>query len=227
MLMTCAPVTLRSPVKWIKCFWFHFNQSKEANHHRVTTHDRSLHSCVNTRPNDEQCVYKYFYSGWFRPWTHRGWAPAAVARFSWCWRSERHGEEQAVETRQRNLDPLRQNLSRGRFSKVFLFSHRRNFEANRFSDSYLALQFHPAALLLGLQLLGLVLFDALQETVPALWVLHMLNTHVDPLGQDPAPVRVQSINMAILKIIIYPSSQVVLALDVKQWCCHCPWLFPH
>lgn len=54
---------------------------------------------------------------------------------------------------------------------------------------YLALQFHPAALLLGLHLLGLVLFDALQETVSALRVLHVLNAHVDPLGQDSAPVK--------------------------------------
>lgn len=55
--------------------------------------------------------------------------------------------------------------------------------------SYLTLQFHPAAILLGLHLLSLVLFDALQETVPALWVLHMLNAHVNPLGQDLAPVK--------------------------------------
>lgn len=33
------------------------------------------------------------------PWTRRGWAPAAVARSSSWRRSERHGEEQAVETR--------------------------------------------------------------------------------------------------------------------------------
>lgn len=52
---------------------------------------------------------------------------------------------------------------------------------------YLALEFHPAALLLGLHLLGLVLLDALQETVPAHRVLHVFNAHVDPLGQDSAP----------------------------------------
>lgn len=34
--------------------------------------------------------------------------------------------------------------------------------------SYLALQFHPGALLLGLQLLALIFLNALQEAVPAL-----------------------------------------------------------
>lgn len=121
MLMTCAPVTLRSPVKWIKCFWFHLNQSKEANHHRVTTHDGSLHSCVNTQQNDEQCVYKYFYSGWFRPWTHRGWAPAAVAHFSWCWRSEHHGEEQAVETKEKFRPTETKSFKGSIFQSFFCF----------------------------------------------------------------------------------------------------------
>lgn len=54
---------------------------------------------------------------------------------------------------------------------------------------YLALELHPAALLLGFHLLGLVLLDALQEAVSALRVLHVLDAHVDPLGQDSAPVE--------------------------------------
>lgn len=58
--------------------------------------------------------------------------------------------------------------------------------------TYLTLQVHPGAVHLGLLLFGLVLFDALQETVSALWVLHVLNAHVDPLGQDPAPVTAET-----------------------------------
>lgn len=38
----------------------------------------------------------------------------------------------------------------------------------KMSILYLAFQFHPGALLLGLHLFGLVFFDALEEAVPAL-----------------------------------------------------------
>lgn len=53
--------------------------------------------------------------------------------------------------------------------------------------AYLALQLHPGVLGLGLQLSLLVLLDALQEALSALRVLHMLDTHVNSLGQDLAP----------------------------------------
>lgn len=171
--------------------------------------------CVNRLECNNQHVYKYFYFvKSFMPWTHRGSAPAAEARFSWCWQSDIRWEEQAVETKHDG-----KYTTRATSNKLHLW-HSDHWLKNRFSwktlcatlksndiyciyirklfwdksnfttkTVYLALQFHPAALLLGLHLLGLVLFDALQETVPALWVLHMLNAHVDPLGQDSAPVK--------------------------------------
>lgn len=55
------------------------------------------------------------------------------------------------------------------------------------APSYLALELHPGAVLLGLQLLGVVVSDTLQEAGATHWVLHMLNAHVDLLGQDLAP----------------------------------------
>lgn len=80
---------------------------------------------------------------------------------------------------------------------------------------YLTLQFHPGALLLGLHLLGLVNFDALQETVPALWVLHMFNAHVDSLGQDSASVKDNSDHSG--KIVnINDSLLVVLQGSITQ-----------
>lgn len=58
---------------------------------------------------------------------------------------------------------------------------------------YLALQLHPGVLGLGLQLPLLVLLDALQEALSALRVLHMLDTHVNSLGQDLAPLKEEKI----------------------------------
>ncbi len=52
---------------------------------------------------------------------------------------------------------------------------------------YLAFQLNPGALLLGFQFLLLVLLNALQEAVSALWVLNVLDTHINSLSQDLAP----------------------------------------
>ena len=60
---------------------------------------------------------------------------------------------------------------------------------------YLTFEFHPGALLLGINLLLLVGLDALQEAVPALRVLHVLNAHVDLLGQDLTPERRHAENL--------------------------------
>lgn len=54
---------------------------------------------------------------------------------------------------------------------------------------HLALQLHPGVLLLGFQLPLLVVLDTLQETVSALRVLHVLDTHVDSLGQNLTPTE--------------------------------------
>lgn len=64
----------------------------------------------------------------------------------------------------------------------------KHFDFKLLKILYLTFQFNPGALLLGLQLFSLVFFDTLEEAVPALWVLHVLNAHVDPLGQDLSPV---------------------------------------
>lgn len=55
--------------------------------------------------------------------------------------------------------------------------------------SYLAFKLNPCALLLGLQFFLLILLNTLQEAVSALWVLNMLNTHINSLSQDLAPRR--------------------------------------
>lgn len=55
------------------------------------------------------------------------------------------------------------------------------------STAYLALELYPGVFGLGLQLPLLVLLDALQEALSALRVLHVLDAHVDSLGQDFAP----------------------------------------
>ena len=59
------------------------------------------HSNVWTEDNltKSMCTNIFYFVEHFMPWTHRGWAPAAVAHFSWCWQSEPHGEEQAEEAK--------------------------------------------------------------------------------------------------------------------------------
>lgn len=85
--------------------------------------------------------------------------------------------------------------------------------------SYLAFKLNPGALLLGLQFLLLVLLDALQEAVSALWVLNVLDAHINSLSQDLAP-RSKSNNWSLkhqLLLCIYKLYQ-------REACFHIDYL---
>lgn len=64
--------------------------------------------------------------------------------------------------------------------------------------SYLAFKLNPGALLLGLQFFLLVFLNTLQEAVSALWVLNVLDAHINSLSQDLAP-RSKSNNWSFKK----------------------------
>lgn len=181
---TCASCSqIAGEIK--KCIWFHI-KSKEENHHRATAQcDTSMHQrlwtdgdmtsgvCTNIFILSGSLCHELVGDGLQQLWLVLLGADEVSAAGRSRLRRQKWGD-----VRWSNSKP-RQELNSQFIQKAA--SPQRVL-------SYLALQFHPAALLLGLHLLSLVLLDALQETVPALWVLHVLNAHVNPLGQDPAPV---------------------------------------
>lgn len=62
MLVTCVPVTLRSPVKWKSAFGF-IEKSKEEDHHRATAHhdSQTFKMCEQKTTWRAACVQMFFF----------------------------------------------------------------------------------------------------------------------------------------------------------------------